>query len=257
MPRSRRTKRTRRKQKGGSRTYVIIIPYRARGDNHMRKAQLQACLESIVASFTKYKRNYKVIVVEQNNDNLFNYGLLKNIGFVEGEKQFTVPKMYMNMNCDYNINIDMEFPKEIDNFSGPGFLDVFTMFPGADVIIGAVAVYDADTYKKVNGFPNNLVGWGVEDGILCVRAKTMNVPRIQNSVTNNGWIQNPNHDASPRNGSQEGPNWGRGMANIESKGFLKSNGVNSCVYTVDGDGEFNNVSKNIRHMLVNFEKIHE
>jgi hypothetical protein len=257
MPRSRRTKRTRRKQKGAGRTYVIIIPYRARGDNHMRKGQLKECLESIVASFTKYKRNYKVMVVEQNNDFVFNFGLVKNIGFVEAEKQFTMPKMYMHMNCDYKINVDMEFPKEIDAFSGPGFLDVYTMFPGADAIIGSSTVFDADTYKKVNGFPNNLVGWGAEDGLLNQRVKIMKVPHIENTVTNNGWIQNPNHEASPRNGSKHDGNWGRGSTNLNSKGFLKSNGVNSCVYKMDGDGEFNDASKGIRHIKVNFEEVKE
>ena len=115
------------KKKGGviNTTYVFIIHYRARHPQEKRREQLIAALNSIKEAFTKYKKQHRIIIIEQNNDLPFNTGLLKNIGFLEGEKLYNIPKLYLHFNVDYSIDKTKEFPKELDDFDGNGFLDGF------------------------------------------------------------------------------------------------------------------------------------
>lgn len=250
--RKRKQKRTRNRYytryKGGSieRTYVFLIPYRAKSPEERRRDELKSTINSIDAYFNKYNKKYAIYIAEEHNDYPFNRGFLLNAAFLEAEKKYTFPRIYIHMNADYTFDMSYEFPTLLDEFDGNGFMDIFT----ANNIstIGGMTCFGADTYKKVNGFPNIMYGWGYEDNALRIRADTTGVPVIHNNLLNNGWIIAKGSDDLMRNMSHQEKN--RDMLKID----VNKDGLNTCVYTIDGVGEFNNTKKNITHSLINWDR---
>jgi len=246
-----RTRRHRRKIGGAAlknenRTYVFIVPYRARHPHEIRKEQLKRLINSVTECFTARGIKFKIIIVEQNNEHPFNTAILKNIGFIEGEKKYNISKVYLHMNADYYIDTSKEFPKELEEFDGNGMLDIYSIDKDdTSGYIGGCCSFNSDTFKKVNGFPNNLHGWGGCDTTLRYRVDKIGVPYIRNSLTNNGWILV--EDKTPRNGSRNPENIEKGK-----KIDIMSNGVNTCVYTNDGPGEMNDETQNVYHALYSY-----
>jgi hypothetical protein len=233
-------------QYGGSdeRTYIFIIPFRARAPHEIRKGQIKKCIDSIISCFTKHNKKFKIIIAEQNNDYPFNMALLKNIGFLEGEKEYTMSKVYLHMNADYYIDISKDFPKELDNFHEEGVLDIFAISKD-DKYVGGCCCFNSESFLKINGFPNNLFGWGGCDTAFRYRLDTIGVKYIRNSLTNNGWVISSD-DSAPRNTSNNNINLERAHSDI------MTNGLNTCKYNIDGNGELNDQSRNVNHILINF-----
>jgi hypothetical protein len=235
-------------QYGGidERTYIFIIPFRARPPHEIRKEQVKRCIDSIVSCFTKHNKKFKIIIAEQNNDYPFNMALLKNVGFLEGEKKYTMSKVYLHMNADYYIDISKDFPKELDDFHEEGVLDIFTISKNdSDGYVGGCCCFNAESFIKINGFPNNLFGWGGDDTAFRYRLDTIGVKYMRNSLTNNGWIISSD-DRAPRNTDNNGLNLKK------ATGDIISNGLNTCKYNIDGTGELNDQLRNINHILINF-----
>lgn len=251
--RKRLVRRTRRYKGilGGSapankdRTYIFIVSYRARPPNEIRKVELQHMIKTVRECFTARGLKFKIIIVEQNNDHPFNRALLKNIGFLEGEKKYDIPKVYLHINADYYIDTSKEFPKELEEFDGNGVLDIYSIDKDDTCgYVGGCCCFNSDTFKKVNGFPNNLHGWGGCDIAFRYRVNTVGAPYIRNSITNNGWIVAS--DVAPRNGSRNPDNIAK------SKDDIMSNGLKTCVYTNDGPGEFNDETQHVYHALYSY-----
>ena len=152
---------------------IIIVPYRN------RKEHLDIFIRDAVPEYEKYLQPFKVVVVEQNEGKLFNRALMLNIGFNEyktrSEYYFThdidiIPKE----DCVKNI-----YTKEplIKNNTIMGILtsDCNTL--------GGIIKFDSETFRKANGFPNNMWGWGVEDKALQNRAEFMNINVEKNIIS--------------------------------------------------------------------------
>jgi hypothetical protein len=203
-------------------------------------------IKSVKESFTAHGKKFKVNVVEQNNDHPFNMAILKNIGFLEAEKKYNISKVYLHINADYYIDTSKEFPKELEEFDGNGVLDIYSLDKDdKNGYIGGCCCFNSDTFKKVNGFPNTLHGWGGDDVAFRRRVTTMGVPYIRNSLTNNGWILV--EDMTPRNDSRGSENHEKAQASD-----IMSNGLNTCVYTNDGPGEFNDETQDVYHVLYSY-----
>lgn len=246
---SRRSSRKQQKSGVEGRTYVFIIAYRSRGNNAVRRDELAHCIDTIKRGFTAYKRKYKIMIVEQNNDYLFNLGLLKNIGFLEEEKVSNRSRVYLHMNVDYSIDTTKEFPKELDDFDGNGFLDIYNVDTTVDTIIGGCTCFNADVFKKINGYPIGLYGWGADDAALRNRVNYHKIPYIVNAVTNSGWII-VDGGADARDPEKQ-ITWQENMTKATDD--IEKTGLTSTVYTVDGDGEFKDTANHVVHKLVNFE----
>jgi len=235
------------KKVGGAsqdRTYIFIIPYRARGTQKTRRDELQAAIKSIQDCFTKYNKLYKIIIAEQDNDHPFNMTILKNIGFLEGEKVFAEPKIYILFNTDYSIDSSIEFPKELEGFNGDGVLDIFAWSaPGR---VGGGCCFNSKTFRKINGLPNNIFGYGPEDIAFKRRIDTMNISHIVSDRLHNVWIKV--QDNVDRDTSRENQNF-----EIVDKDDLIQNGLSTCKYVINGPGEFENNPSNIHHLRVDFE----
>jgi hypothetical protein len=142
---------------------IILIPYRNREDH------LDYFIKNTVPSLKKYLNPLKIIIIEQNNDRLFNRGKLLNTGFLE---YFQEGKYFFTHDVDLN-----PYDKTIQ--------EVYTKVPNQNEIIGiytsgcdtlgGIVKFDKNTFQKINGFPDNFWGWGVEDKALQNRALSFDI----------------------------------------------------------------------------------
>ena len=135
---------------------VIIIPYRAR-ENH-----LKYYLENTVPLLQKHIPNGKVVIVEQDwNNKLFNRGCLLNIGVKEYEN-----KTLHFITHDVDINPEEKCIQQL--YRNINF-DALRIYVGHDKSLGGICKFTNDSIKAVNGIPNYIWGWGIEDRALYYR----------------------------------------------------------------------------------------
>jgi len=221
--------------------FIILVSYRARGIQTFRKKEIITMIDSIKSYFEKYEINYKIVISEQNNDNKFNRGLLLNVAFLESEKMFNYSKKYFHMNTDYTINTSIAFPQELLDFK-KGFLDLHRP---SYLVLGAACVFDSESYKTINGFPNDLYGWGGDDWAIYNRIIQNNIIIQIPERLFNKYIIEEDHGREFVDSSQNDRNM-----NLSKRNDYKSNGLNSIKYQLDGYGEFHD-GNNIFHYLVN------
>jgi hypothetical protein len=149
----------------------ILIPFRARGQNLFREEQFKRFKDHMTKYFEPLQSqnpliSYKFIIIEQENDFPFNRGILLNIGFLECEKLITPKiKYYVHHNCD----LFPDFGKIDYSYTSP--YDIRDLF-GFNGGLGGICIMNRNTFKKINGFPNNYFGWGGED--TCVKNRSTN-----------------------------------------------------------------------------------
>lgn len=222
----------------------ILIPYRARGINTFRKDQLHKFLKHMNDYFRKVhpKLKYKLIVVEQNNDHMFNRGLLLNIGFLEREKEVDYKiKYYIHHNCDLFPNIEQE-PKLDYSFTPIDEVrDIFGYSSG----IGGIAVFNRLTFLKIHGFPNDYFNWGAEDTTLHKRCEKNSID-IKRPLYNVG----VNEESHVRDSSFNDINGKKGERDTP-----ETNGLQTCKYKCEisdvNDSQFN--YQNVIHYKVDFD----
>jgi len=170
---------------------LIIIPYRKREEH------LKYFINNTAHLLHKHLPNLKIIIVEQNNSKLFNRGILLNIGFNENINLHDCTYFTHDVDINpyeqtiidlYNINIDE------NTING-----IYTSYCGT---LGGVISFKKESFLKINGFPNNFYGWGVEDMVLLNRANfhKINVSKNVLSKTQDSIekfkIFNDNHNRS-------------------------------------------------------------
>lgn len=157
---------------------AIITVYRDPGDGSRLK-QKEDFIQIIAGLFEAANNYVDIFIIEQSQDGeKFNIGKLKNIGFIMAREKEN---------------------KEDFNYSHFIFTDIDT-FPDTDLMkyylyptrikpialatrgtryqqenltnkpfLGACMSISGETFEKINGYPNNIYGWGVEDDIVCMR----------------------------------------------------------------------------------------
>lgn len=224
--------------------FVILISYRARGLQVFRREQLMTAINNFKTYFEMNKIDYKIVISEQNNDNNFNRGVLLNTAFLEAEKEFTTPKKYFHMNTDYTFDLSRPFPQELLDFE-EGIIDLYRPpFP----VLGAACVFDPESYKKFNGFPNDLEGWGGDDWaiynrIIQNKIKIMTPDGLFNSqfiIEEKSQFSNDYYANNDRN------------MMLAKRNDFATNGLTTIKYKVEGYGEFND-GNTIFHYLINNE----
>lgn len=167
-------------------SYIIIIPYRK------REAQLELYIKNVVPLFEKYLKNFKLVIVEQEEGKLFNRGKILNIGFNEYKynalcffnhdvdhipNENCIKEFYCNINENVNINEANNITIDNDKFVGICVPDCNTL--------GTVIKFNANAFSKSNGYTNEYWGWGCEDKTLQNRAELMNINIKKNLVKDN------------------------------------------------------------------------
>jgi predicted glycosyltransferase involved in capsule biosynthesis len=135
----------------------IIIPYRDRAE-HLKK-------------FVEHYKSFKILVVEQANDKLFNRGKLFNVGFNESTDSHVV---FHDVDLlAHDLFAYFEDVKGAVHLSG--LCEQFNYKVPYETCFGGVTAFDAESFLKCNGFSNDFWGWGGEDDDLYNRTKLAGV----------------------------------------------------------------------------------
>ena len=202
---------------------IIAIPFRNR-DRH-----LEYFIKNTVPLLEQYLPNSKVVVIEQKDGKLFNRGALLNVAFKEYEN-----KTKFFFTHDVDMNPSSEIVKSIYTKEN---IQMFRVKEIHDSSLGGVIKVKHDVIFDINGFPNNIWGWGIEDRALYFRCIIKNIqitdnkhqefkimPHISNSETYSGekkiisdmWT----HDYINK------------LDNKQKEDMIMSSGLNNLKYTI-------------------------
>jgi hypothetical protein len=161
---------------------VIIIPYRN------RKAQLDHFIAKTAPLIEKYMPNTIILVVEQfSDDKLFNRGYLLNVGFKEYENN---TKYFIMHDVDINptqLFIESHYNSDINDETA------LCLYTSTSNTFGGIVKITENTIKKINGFPNDIWGWGTEDKALQNRGEFYNIKKnvifyVNSAEENNDYL---------------------------------------------------------------------
>jgi hypothetical protein len=149
---------------------AIIIPFR---ESDKEKQTRTKQLDRLVKYFDDYLKNvnYMIYVVEQSNDKRkFNRGALLNIGFLAAQDD----------GCNVFVfhDVDLLPSEELKEYyieppvSSPVHIAaVWDRYNNNPNYFGGIVAFNSDSFKKINGYPNNFWGWGGEDDELFNRVR--------------------------------------------------------------------------------------
>jgi hypothetical protein len=105
---------------------------------------------------------YKICYIHQADNNNFNRGAMKNIGFLIVKKMY--PNSYQNITLVFNdVDTTPNDNETIPNYeTTPGVVKHFFGYKHA---LGGIVSIKAGDFEKINGFPNYW-SWGFEDNML-------------------------------------------------------------------------------------------
>ena len=145
---------------------VILIPYRN------RQKQLLYFIQHSAPIINKYLPTSKIVVMRQTNDNqLFNRGKLLNVGF-----SLYKDKTKYFMTHDVDLNPTNLFVSKFYTLV-PKENEVLALFTSIWNTMGGIIKLHNNVVHKINGFPNDIWGWGAEDSALQRRAEYFNISK--------------------------------------------------------------------------------
>ena len=147
---------------------IIAIPFRNR-DRH-----LEYFIKNTVPLLEQHLPNTKVVVIEQTDGKLFNRGALLNVAFKEYQN-----KTNFFFTHDVDMNPSSEIVKSIYTKEN---IQMFRVKEIHDSSLGGIIKVKHDVIFDINGFPNNIWGWGIEDRALYFRCIIKNIPIMKNKI---------------------------------------------------------------------------
>jgi len=154
---------------------IIVIPYRN------RKEHLTYFIKTTLPLLQECLPNSKIVVVEQNDGKLFNRGALLNVGFKEYENK---TKYFFTQDVDVNPTKKCIEEFYIQTIDEEHVLGIYTS--STNTLGGIIKITDS-VIQKINGFPNDIWGWGTEDKALQNRAEYFNINKIENLTNIQPW----------------------------------------------------------------------
>ena len=158
---------------------AIIIPHRNRIDHlkefilHFEKLEMQS------------NHHYHLYIIDQNNYNRFNRGILLNIGFYIASKDYNYDRYIFHDVDTYPNQILFElYFKFLDkniHYSSPDF---FTKYKFNNFFGGVLGI-SKNSFIKSGGFPLNVIGWGGEDDMYYNRCVINNILFYRPNSKNN------------------------------------------------------------------------
>ena len=235
---------------------LIIIPYRDR-EEHLKEFK-----EQTLPLFRKILGDFVLLIVEQDDDKLFNRGALINAG----------AKEYL-FSAKYIITHDVDFyPGElmIKTLYSTELEDshVWGIYTSEWDSLAPIVKLKINTFILINGFPNNFWGHGEEDKALQNRAETYGLGirknkimhHVHETVSNNEWTLRKDHhekQALPPDGGVERrnfeyqPPYGEGvfkkLNDLEKFTHINGSGMNNISYKITADSQ---PEENVRHLKV-------
>lgn len=207
--------------------YKFIIAFRAKPPQEFRRKELDGLIENITSLMNvNQEHTYHIYVIEQGeNGQLWNRGWLLNVGFLESSKDETEDTIYVHCNTDYRIPIE-KFPQEFVNVKVDEFIDIHGY---ANLTLGGLCFFRSSTYKKTNGFRNDVDGWGGEDWGIYKRATLQGISIIRPQHLYNTYVHEDVHNKSTTDVSLCDRN--RVMSMDVSNETIMLNGLSTCQYT--------------------------
>lgn len=142
---------------------LVIVPYRDREEH------LKQFIPYIHKVLDEQKIEHSVLVVEQDHGELFNRGLLLNIGFKEYACNFDYVCFHdvdmIGLSIDYSYS---DIPLCLLRHRSK-FANVYPEY------FGGITIFPTKIFETINGFSNNYWGWGCEDDDLRLRCIKSNI----------------------------------------------------------------------------------
>ena len=218
---------------------IFIVPYRD------RKEHLKYFIDNFWPLVEKNVKSPYLLIVEQIDGKLFNRGKLINVG-----------AHFIKDQGEYIISHDVDtFPAKLSQFSyyNETKQDVCGICSPHQLSLGTICKIKMEKFFEINGFPNNIWGWGIEDRALFYRSKIFNLDIKFLSQRHD--FKSLYHKSNIETYSGEKAK----ISDLENTVFneyskekqlehIFKSGLNNLSYEVV---EENNVSKNIKHIIVN------
>jgi predicted glycosyltransferase involved in capsule biosynthesis len=203
---------------------LVIVPYRDRASH------LKEFIPYITNALHSQSIDYKIVVIEQSSEKLFNRGLLCNIGFELYQKE-----------CDYicihdvdiiGQNFDYSYEPVVTHLSARWEFRDYQEFYSR--CLGGVVLFPKEDFIKINGFSNEYWGWGAEDDDLRLRCdiKNLEVQRKQGR-----FHSLPHKKIEMKDRPQKSAGY---IDNVQRLSKFRSQNYNQQLQTLQNDG-LNNV----------------
>jgi UDP-glucose 4-epimerase len=207
--------------------YAYLIAFRARPPQEFRRAELDGLIENIrQLHAANPQHTYRIWVIEQGNDRLFNRGWLLNAAFAEAVRE-NPDAVFVHCNSDYRLPVG-PMPESMQQMP-EGVHDVH----GYEPALGAYCLFTADAYRRCNGFPNDLWGWGGDDIAIWKRLQLAGVPVSRDESIYNRWVQEDKNHL--RDQSANNANIQLGLSVTAET--LHDNGLTTVRYWIAGQRE--------------------
>ncbi len=143
---------------------AIIVPFRNRIEH----------LKMFMEHFNKFDLKPDIYIIDQNNADKFNRGLLLNLGYIIAKRKHYDRYIFHDVDSYPNEEMFELYYKFIDknvHYAAPdiGYKYIFYNFLG-----GVIGVNGKD-FEQINGFPNTFFGWGGEDDAFYNRIAMNNI----------------------------------------------------------------------------------
>ena len=115
-----------------------------------------------------HAKNYRIFVLHQQTENLFNKAVLINAGVKQAHKLgydcFIIHDVDMLPNLDNNYHCDDSKIRHIG-----ALVHKYNYRMHYQGLVGGVLAFTYDQFREVNGFSNSYAGWGGEDDDMFIR----------------------------------------------------------------------------------------
>jgi hypothetical protein len=222
-------------------TVYIVVPYRN------REEQLQKFVE--IYSLFLFDYNIRIIIVEQGNNDTFNRGIVKNIGydFICKNYNITNKDIFVLNDLDTipNDNLTFQYNNQINDNT------IHHVFGFKNMCLGGVLRMKFETFKKCNGFPNNFWGWGGEDTCLMKRCEKLGINIDNSNIIEVGSSLVKDLGRPTFEKFDQSMNWSHVCySNAETLEMLTSNGLSNLTYKINNIKE---LTDRITKLTVDFE----
>ncbi len=226
--------------------HLVIIPYRD------RESHLKYFLNNVYPLIEKHLMNSRLVVIEQNEENLFNKGALINIAY-------DIFKDKAESLIIHDIDI---YPNEkcIKKYYKQDSKGVIGICVSPSNTLGGVVKISNKHFNEVNGFPNNFWGWGVEDKAFQNRVEHRKIHIKKNFIRSKGRFDEyfisdeTNHSRirnkkSYRRKHMTHYEWWNNFSSKTRENILNSTGINNLKYQINSKKNYGNYDHYIVKIL--------